>query len=346
MSKLVEAIKTVAAFADVGEEALNQWYSEVHFRKGEVFAANGVGGASEAIDPKLKLNCGVKAGRLLKALKAVKGDVALTTENNKLVIASKGCTARLDATNDKDGPAFYRPAKDSDWKPTPLLSQVKRVAWCCAAEDRRHLSGVHLDGNGISATNGSALVRIKGTDFLEILGQTVLVPPVMLEKLPDLCWIHKKENKLFISTIEDHSCFRVSSLIDAQFPQLDQVIESVLGIPSAVVNRGQLLDVVKRAAISHTHLTLEVSGNRLSVKISEGSSLALFDFMDSVTLEENEGIQKGIIGVDSRWLKPMLEYAGADTIKIRLRPEKGGGLDPIMIEAGGDFLGVLMPLRL
>lgn len=342
---LADTIRMVAGFADKGTESINEWWQQVHFKKGECFAQTSLGGVCRPID--LNVECGVNAQKLLKGLKAVSGPLEAKKENGQFLLKSEACLIRLQTADHINPPTFYYPeAKKKDWKETDLLHEAKRIAWCVASDpSRQHLHGIQLGDKGMMCTNGHAMAVIYGDDFSKKLGEPVLLPSKLLLDLPVFCWITKNSNRVFVADSEDKKSFRVLNAINAQFPDLSQIINLAKDQPSATVNRGAFLDVVKRAALSNSQVVLEVKGDQLFVSVDGAVLASLFSFLDTVELFDKESMSDGKIGLDATYLKPALENTVSETIKIKMNPTKTGGLDPVSIE-DDYYLIIMMPYRL
>lgn len=342
---IVETIRSVAGFADKGTESINEYWQQVHFTKGECFAQTSKGGVCEPID--LSIACGVNAQKLLKALKAVKGDVRITKEADNFFIKSNDCSAKLSATVLNNAPKFFKPtAKKKDWQETDLLVEAKRLAWCVSDDPHRaHMQGICFGKNGMAATNGSALVQIEGDDFEKRFGETVLLPPNLLLDLPELCWVTKEENRVFIATQADKRSFRVLNIINAQFPPVFDLAARARKQKGARVGRTAFFDLIKRASLSNSMIVMEVKGDHLFVVVDENVTASLFGFLDAIPLIENEKIPEGKIGVDAKYLKPLVENATSDEIIIKMTPSEKGGIDAVYIEDDG-YVGLVMPYRM
>jgi hypothetical protein len=346
---LINTIKHVASFAEQKADSINAAYGAVHFRKGEVYASNGKVAACAPIE--LKIECAVSAPKLLKLLRAVRGDpkFVVDTKGRQLVVTAGKAKARLELMDHRSAPRMERPPKDVVWRPTTALGSISKVGWCTDhGQDRIHLTGVQLAEHGMAATNGSALCKLGGTDLAQLLGVAeALVPPKALHDLPDECWVaatavNDQATRLFVADDAEGRSFRVCSLLAALFPPVDQIVGSVAHGASAKVMREPFIDIVKRAKLGSDMFALEASGDRLSVATDDNRQSALFSFSDSVPLEDKEAkFFEGKIGIDPRYLLPALEGCESDKVKIRM----SGDLDPVVIE-DGEFLAIIMPFRM
>jgi hypothetical protein len=347
---LIDTIKRVASFAEQKEAPIKA-YNGIHFRKGEVYASNGTVSACAPID--LKLNCSVSAPKLLKLLRAVGGEAEfmLDAKGRELVVTAGKAKARLELMDADYVPKLERPPEGAVWQPTTALSSVSRLGWCTDRGDRMHLAGIQLSRNGMAATNGSALVRLRGTDFAQLLGAAeALVPPKSLAGLPEPCWVAGGPNRtpegqltrLFVADDAEGRSFRVCSLIADQFPPVDTIVGSISNEPSAKVMREPFTDLVKRVRLGSDMFVLEAAGGRLSIATDDQRPASLFSFCDSVPLEDKEeGFYEGKIGIDPSYLLSALEGCESDQVTVRAT----SSLNPLVIE-DGEFLAVIMPCRL
>ena len=165
-----EIITKVAGFVDKSATGMGDHWLAVHFREGEVFAQSMHGGMRAEVD--LKLNCGVNAGKLVKAMKAIRGEPKFKQTKTALLVSSenhKGSAAELEIIPAASAPEFHRPAGNT-WTATTALEHVQRVVWCASDDvSRSHLNGVQFDKDGMAATDGKALCKITGTDFVKLL---------------------------------------------------------------------------------------------------------------------------------------------------------------------------------
>jgi hypothetical protein len=345
MANVVDIIKQVASFADKGAADLMKYWSDIHFKKeGECYAQSSHGGAYAKVD--LKLDCGVNAQKLLKALKAVTGEpeFQLDKKKNRLTVKDGRTRVQLDCSLSYQAPEFPRPSEGVEWAETALFAQAARVA-CCASSDqtRPHLAGLWLSAGGMEATNGQAMAILGGTDFRAIFGTDLCVPPGVFKGLTGPQFFIKKDARLFISS-DQASGYRMANLYNTTRPSLEGVLSRVAEQPRAEVYLDQLVDVVKRASLSDDRLLFRIQDDRLGVEVHEQHG-SLFSFIDAVSLEGGGKIPNGVVGFDAKLLRPILENCTSEKISLSLIPTKSGGLDPIMIE-DDSYTGVLMPWRL
>lgn len=341
---LAEAIKAVAPFATSERNAMNPGWSGIHFAGDHIYALNPMGGACELAESGIQ--CSVPAERLLKVLRAVKGEPTFKQSKDRkdLIVASGKSKATLPASPLSIAPAIIRP-KAVKWKHTAALSGTERVAWSVGQDTTRsHLLGIHLGQYGAESTNGCSLARLSGTDYCELLkapDSGILVPPAMLKGIPQETWIATEGNRLFVAKDKEGNAFRFASLLEAQFPPAQEIIKGLTDQPAGVINRESMIDVIKRAKLSGMELVLRIADDRIQVTADEHKADTLFGFLDQVVVEYEDGpYQCDAIGVDAKYLLPALEATTSDHIKLRIR----GELDPVVVE-DGDYIAVVMPYR-
>jgi len=340
---ILNTIKQIASFADqtVRKTGAAHW-STVHFRKGEVFAQNPYGGACAPIE--LKLDCGVSAPCLLKALRAIGGEPSFSLSKGSLTVQHGDTKAILPTSSNKNAPKLHRP-NGVAWKACVDLAQAGRVSWAASVDETRmQLCGVWLGKNGIEATNGFALARLGGVDFEEILkGKGCNVPVSMLRNIAKESWIARDGNRLYIANDEHGKEFRSCNLISEAFPSTSQVIGDLNASPAILINRNQFLDLLKRAKLSTTMFVISLLENHLSLHADEAQTATLFRFMDSIPLE-NTGVELPAdlrIGIDLRYLLPLVDNCTSDVVSLRISDP----LDPLVVQ-DGRYVGVVMPYRL
>lgn len=337
MINTVEIIKEISSFADKdGGE-----FGQVFFDDGECYAQTITGGASAPID--LKIQCGIDAVSLRKALRAVKGEPTFRLESDQLVITHDETQIKLPTNKLRNAPKLHRPPKGSPWR--EIVLETKRIAWI-VEDDFTHpeCSGIWLTDIGLIGSNGYGLVQLRGTDFSELFGSSCLAAEELMRNLPLPCYALRSEQRLFFTAAPEQKAFRTTALLSAKQPPFARIIESAQAQTKALVNRKQFLDVLKRASLANSELVLDVRGGRIYVEVTQ-TGATLFSFTDHIVLAEDEGISDGRIGVDSRYLVPIVEHSRSDVIGIRMSPKVPHGVDPITIE-DGDYFGLVLPRRL
>jgi hypothetical protein len=204
-----------------------------------------------------------------------------------------------------------------------------------------------LSDSGLVATNGISMARLGGVDYnatLGITGRRVFDVSLFsgISASVEACYI-VEHDRLFL---RQDQIIRSASSLSEDFPKIEPLIISPLKQPHGVVSREALLDVVRRARLSHDTLCLRYGKGRLSLNIDSrgGDQMALFDFADSVDVDfgTRESWEEGLeISASGKLLQAAIEQAD-DEIKLHL----GDSLDPIcLVSDDSEYLSIVMPLR-
>ena len=340
----IEIIKEVATFADqaVKEELDHIGYGYVCFAEGEVWARSPAGGCVRKVD--LDLEGAVPAKKLLKALASCKGEPTFDRTEHYLTLSGGGSKARVQTRPLNKLPRMHRPEKKAKWTEVAGLGEAKRVAWSVSKDaSRAHLTGVYLDALGLTATNGASLAHFKLDTGLKA---GFLIEPKLLRDLPDVVWLAQEDAELFIAEDKAKTGFRVASVIQQTFPPYGAILE---GAPTSgfTAPTKDLVDLVKRARLSHHQGILEVTGQELHVRVEDTGLDSLFQFQGSLPVEPlvNHSMPAGRIGLDLGLLLPCLEAAEGETVDCSIEMTDRGGLAPSFFRSGR-FVGVVMPWRL
>jgi hypothetical protein len=349
MTTLLEIIQDVAEFADTKAELTPGWGAVV-FQDGKVWAQSHAGGAVEPLPDEHKaLECVVNARTLIKAMKAVRGtDPALAVDNDKLLIASGESQARIPTMLFSTCPTFALPPGKTTWLHAGGLNQLDKVTWACSKDGTRAaLCGVCLTAEYAVATNGHVMAR----HDIQVPGleAPLVLPPTMVQGLPEECWLSVHGQRLFIATEKPKkgkvpASLRGATIADHVFPPWEQVMNPALDQPTVKAPAAEVLELLKRAKVSHNNLMLEVATKRLRVRTEEGRG-GLFDFVDSVSLEVPKKFPEGCVGLDNTYLLPMIAAVEEDTITIHMELTEDGSLTPVAV-AAGEYTAVVMPIRM
>lgn len=347
MSDIVDTIRRVAAFAET-KDSMHQAMTDVHFRKGEIFAQSTLGGAVEPAD--IDLNCGVNARKLLQALKAVGKDPSFEVRDNHFVIHMGRSKAKLGMSSAKNAPAFHRPPPNSAWSPVPMLHEAYRLAWAVSKDSTRsHLGGITLMKTGIGATNGHVALKLGSENYHKVFGtkEDMIIPPAVLKGLASPTFATLADQRIFLADAPDTEAFRSANLFNAMFPPLEQVLVGGRECPRMAVGRKELVDMIKRAKLSANTAALSVTKGRLGIRIDRASETTLFDFADSISFEpaSDEPVPMGLVGLNLEYLLQTVEAATSEAIQVGMRPSKDGSLDPVYV-IDGALEAVMMPMRL
>lgn len=355
-SEFAEIVKRVAVFTE-GKDSMHQSMLDLHFRKGTVHGVCLVGGAIEPID--LELECGVNAKRMLKALQACKGAEipSFEVDGHVMVVSNGSARAKLETSRSSASPNFPKPPAKAAWRAVPSLHAAHTLAWATSKDTARpNLGGVALTKSGIVATNGNIAVKLGSEDYHDLLGvrQDLVVPTPALKGLPAPTFALAHDGRLFLAAEPKPKAYRYARLIDASFPPVDQVMQCARDHERMVVDRKELVDMIKRSKLSGENAVLEVVKGRINIRIDEQPDMALFGFADTIGFApaQDKAPPNGIIGLNLGYLLPAVQMATSEKVVLGLKPAKDGGLDPIYLldvreeDDGGMVEAVLMPLRI
>lgn len=351
MSEMIDTIVEVARFADAKAGDLHTGFQCVAFRPFEVSACGYAGGIVAAID----LDIGevvVSAARLLKVLKAMPDavlDVVEVSGKQRLQMAQGGGVASLDLLPTNQAIKLSRPGKKAGWVEVHGLDEVERVSWSGLRNDasRLNLSGIAFGAFGIATTNGhsAALLGTPG-DMVKELGREVLAPPDMLRGLPEVTNVALDGERMFIAEDPTAGDFRVVNLFNATLPPVVHLLTSALEKPQMQVPKAPFEEMLKRARLSDTTVTLSVEGKRLQVSVDQADAhLSLFDYAESVAFEvAGKSIPAGKIRLDLRYLLPAVQAVKSEQITVHLLPEEEGSVEPMTL-VDGPYCAIIMPMR-
>jgi hypothetical protein len=339
-----ELIKAVASYAD--RRASSPIWEAVYFEPGRVYAGSHRIEAYASIE----LDQGtfaLSADRLMRALRAVSGTPKIEVQKTQVVFTAGKSKATLPKQISHPFDLHVAP-KGLKWVGgLDQLAQTKSVSWCVGSDlSRAHLMGVSLSDSGLVATNGISMARLGGVDYnatLGITGRRVFDVSLFsgISASVEACYI--EHDRLFL---RQDQIIRSAPSLSEDFPKIEPLIISPLKQPHGVVSREALLDVVRRARLSHDTLCLRYGKGRLSLNIDSrgGDQMALFDFADSVDVDfgTRESWGEGLeISASGKLLQAAIEQAD-DEIKLHL----GDSLDPIcLVSDDSEYLSIVMPLR-
>lgn len=242
---------------------------------------------------------------------------------------------------------------------------VAQVARAASADDARPvLTGVSLEATGdtlTAAATDSYRLAVRTVAWDQGAETTVLVPRRALEEARRSAEMLGSEVRL---TLEPSQvCFDfgdrylITRLIDGKFPDFRQLIPTEHE-RRLHVDRMELTEVVKRVAVvgetntTATPVTLHVSSDTVHVTAGNGEIGQAEDTLPGEL--EGEDLE---IAFNPRYLTDGLDAVGTERVVLEfrdelkpavLRPETPGTADgdEETTEAGGDFLYLLMPVRL
>ena len=230
----------------------------------------------------------------------------------------------------------------------PLLETIGRVARAASRDEARPvLTGVLVQFAGsklVMAATDSYRLAVKETTLGAAAAELeAIIPSRALQELAriagdaDEIGVGVQENQVIFSAGD---VWLASRRIDGQFPNIRQLLPETFEY-ELTIPRGELLDVVRRAAVMiqrATPLHLRFAEGELTVvartqEVGESRESLPVPFADD-TLE---------IGFNAEFLKDGIEAIEGDDVKFKLISP----LRPAVLEGeDGDFTYLVMPIRL
>lgn len=218
-------------------------------------------------------------------------------------------------------------------------------------ETRQHLAGVLFESDGkiarMVSTDGHRLSKV-GRELPggPKLAQGILIPRKGVAEIRRI--LENREGSCEIGVHQGHLVLRVDDVAlsvklgDGQFPPYDQVIPKE-NDRQVIVARDELLEALRRVSVlasdktSGVKLTLEKG--RLQI---EADNPDLGNARERIDVAYKGG--EVSVGFNARYFLDFLAEVEAAEVKIEL----AGELDPAVLRPadGGDYLGVIMPMRL
>jgi DNA polymerase-3 subunit beta len=274
-------------------------------------------------------------------------------ENSWAEIRAGKVSYRLVGMADRDFPKTpdYSEPKYSTISATLFHEMIDRTIFSvCNDETRFHLNGVLFESDGkvgrMVATDGHRLAKIeRRLEGAPVLSTGVIIPKNGLLQIRraldavESCQVAIKTPYIFLLTDKLHLAVK---LIESQFPPYEKVIP-VEHEKRAVVDRGQLLEALKRAQL----MSSETRGVKFS--FSQGAMLLTSDNPDVGEVKEELDVdyegQDLSIGFNGKYVIDFLGAITADKVALELK----GELDPGLlrpVSADDAYLGVVMPMRI
>jgi DNA polymerase-3 subunit beta len=230
----------------------------------------------------------------------------------------------------------------------PLLETIGRVARAASRDEARPvLTGVLVQFAGdklVMAATDSYRLAVKETSLDSAAAELeAIIPSRALQELAriagdaDEIGVGVQENQVIFSAGD---VWLASRRIDGQFPNIRQLLPETFEY-ELTINRSELLDVVRRAAVMiqrATPLHLRFAEGELTVvartqEVGESRESLPVPFVGD-TLE---------IGFNAEFLKDGIEAIEGDDVKFKLISP----LRPAVLEGeDGDFTYLVMPIRL
>jgi len=244
---------------------------------------------------------------------------------------------------------------DQSWRiPSGELQQlISHVAFAASNEESRPiLNGVlwelRPEHMRMVATNGHRLAKMQLPTSGGTMTADLIVPPKALEQIRRL---FPAEEELEIARGDNHLAFRspvtvvYTRLIEGPYPNYDQVIPRD-NDRIAYVDKVSFASALKRMSIVASDQThrIRLSLNAGMVKFSVNTP-DLGEAQDELAVRYTGDPLD--IGFNAAYLLEMLRYMPTDELKMTFKaPERAATIEPEGWENAGEYLCLLMPLRL
>jgi DNA polymerase III subunit beta len=279
------------------------------------------------------------------------GEVTLThaSEEGAATIQAGSYSSRLNVFAAEDFPRLPSvdvPLQEVD--ATALLDTVQRVSRAASRDESRPvLTGIlaQFEGSKLTmAATDSYRMSVKETELEK--GGPELEAIIPARALDELVRIAAGAERIQLGINENHVIFGTGQAwlttrrIDGQFPNVQQLRPESFEV-ELELNRAELLDVVRRAAVMaqrNTPLRLRFEEGELTIS---AQSQDVGETRESLALRySGEPLE---IGFNAEFLREGLESVTADEVKLELI----NPLRPGLISADGDsFWYLIMPIRL
>jgi len=279
------------------------------------------------------------------------GEVTLThaSEEGAATIQAGSYSSRLNVFAAEDFPRLPSvdvPLQEVD--ATALLDTVQRVSRAASRDESRPvLTGIlaQFEGSKLTmAATDSYRMSVKETELEN--GGPELEAIIPARALDELVRIAAGAERIQLGINENHVIFGTGQAwlttrrIDGQFPNVQQLRPESFEV-ELELNRAELLDVVRRAAVMaqrNTPLRLRFEEGELTIS---AQSQDVGETRESLALRySGEPLE---IGFNAEFLREGLESVTADEVKLELI----NPLRPGLISADGDsFWYLIMPIRL
>lgn len=234
-----------------------------------------------------------------------------------------------------------------------LQQLISHVAFAVSTEESRPiLNGVlwelRADRMRMVATNGHRLAKME----IPVAGaggsQDLIVPPKALEQIRRL---FPAEEELEIAKGDNHLGFRspltsvYTRLIEGPYPNYEQVIPKD-NDKVCVADKALLTSAIKRMSVVASDQThrIKLSFNAGMLKFAVQTP-DLGEAQDEIPVRyDGDPID---IGFNAAYLLEVLRFIPTDEVKLTLKaPERAATLEPEAWKEAGQFLALVMPLRL
>ena len=234
-----------------------------------------------------------------------------------------------------------------------LQKLISHVAFAASTEESRPiLNGVlwelRPERMRMVATNGHRLARMDVPIAEGAAATEFIVPPKALEQVRRL---FGASEEISIARTENHLGFHSGAtviftrLIEGPYPNYEQVIPRENDKVATVEKHG-LMAALRRVGVvasDQTHrVRLAFSSDTLGFSVSTPD---LGEAQDEISIGYNDEPLE--IGFNANYLLDILKYMPTDDVHITLKaPERAVTIEPVNWDGPGDYLCLVMPLRL
>ncbi len=253
-------------------------------------------------------------------------------------------------------PSFPAVKFDQHWRvPSATLQQlIGHTAFAVSTEESRPiLNGVlweaKVDSMAMVATNGHRLARMEvGMKVPKSVVGDLIIPPKALEQIRRL---FPADEELEVGKGDNHLAFRspfttvYTRLIEGPYPPYDQVIPRD-NDKWAIVDKTALASALRRMSViasDQTHrirMTFNAGILRFSVQTPD-----LGEAQDELAVRYSGDPLD--IGFNASYLLEILRYMPTEEVKMTFKaPERAATVEPENWSGEGDYMCLVMPLRL
>jgi DNA polymerase-3 subunit beta len=252
---------------------------------------------------------------------------------------------------DFPAPGPFEPLKEFVFPEAELGRMIDQISYAVGYEDHRKvLHGIYFstENNNLCAvaTDGKRLALVE--KFVESMtGEPggIIVPLKSANEIKRLAESGKDAGKAKFESnasqarITFGSTTIITKLIEGAYPNYKQVIPASFGISVDIPVPEFLskLELVSAAiADSGQYVKLSFDANKVSL---EGSGKDIYEGMDTVNIEYKEN--PVTISFNPQFLLDPFRHCGEDKLTVKMKD----GFSPALVQTGGGFLYVIMPMR-
>jgi DNA polymerase-3 subunit beta len=289
----------------------------------------------------------VPAGKLLGALRAI-GDreAQWIIEAETLIIKAPGSRFTLPLLPKGDYPILSPGKRENVIQPVAadLVEALEKVASCCATESARYtMTGIHMDGGKVIATDGKRLAVADIAKHIPLVDHPVATIPSKLVGILKAVF-HDGENLTLAVAISTNTVdfiggdFIVTTRqIEGRYPDYKAILPRIIA-HQIETDPGPLLDALRRVGFMVARESFKIDLNftlgtlTLTVKNEVGG--------DATAQVDFAWTDKPLtLSVNPKFLTELLRGAGSGPVTIGINTKD----KPMVITAKG-YTGLIMPL--